>query len=59
VARLIGGSGVVIAFALLLFGLMWATGAKTGAAEFGSVTLVGLALIQPPRGSGRATLSTD
>jgi hypothetical protein len=42
---LIGGSGVVIAFALLLLGLKWATGARSGAAKVGGATLVGLAAL--------------
>jgi hypothetical protein len=42
VAALIGGAGVVVAFGLLLLGLKWATGAKSGAAKLSGVTLVGL-----------------
>jgi hypothetical protein len=42
---LIGGSGVVIVFGLLLLGLKWATGANRGAARLGGVTLVGLSAL--------------
>lgn len=41
-AAMIGGSGVVIAFGLLLLGLKWATGATSGAAKIGGVTLAGI-----------------
>jgi hypothetical protein len=36
------GSGVVIAFGLLLLGIKWATRANSAAARLGGVTLVGL-----------------
>jgi hypothetical protein len=42
---LIGGSGVVIAFGLLLLGLKWATGTTTGATKLGGVTLVGVSAL--------------
>ena len=42
VAALIGGSGVVIAFGLLLLGLKWTTGARSAGAKLGGATLVGL-----------------
>jgi hypothetical protein len=45
VVALIGGSGVVLAFGLLLLGLKWATRAKTGRAKFGGVTLAGLSAL--------------
>jgi hypothetical protein len=42
VVALIGGAGVVLAFGVLLIGLKWARGAKTGPAKLGGATLVGL-----------------
>jgi hypothetical protein len=45
VVALIGGAGVVLAFGLLLIGLKWATGANTGLAKLGGVTLIGLSAL--------------
>ena len=42
---LIGGSGVVIAFGLLLLGLKWATGSQTGSAKIGGVTLAAISAL--------------
>ena len=44
-AALIGGSGVVIAFGLLLLGLKWGRGAKAGTAKIGGLTLTAISAL--------------
>ena len=44
-AALIGGSGVVIAFGILLLGLKWATGAKGSGAKLGGYSLAAICAV--------------
>ena len=44
-AALIGGSGVVLAFGILLLGLKWATGAKGPGAKIGGYSLAGICAV--------------